>query len=194
MSKPTLTKLKNFSLLFDSPWYGGILDHVVRPLVLGQATVRNMSMIDVQLEGKDFIIKVDQFYAMPSSAINGLSKEDRRNCLQTDLDRTVIQMRDFYTKFAKAGRDLYLKLTDCDDIDQALSITNSFLKDGVNVIATRRESGMVYKAPFDGKLIEFTNPDDLFLFLGSLANCFMQRRGAPDPEWFKQNADEGFPF
>lgn len=192
MSKPTLTKLKNFSLLFENPWYGAILNNVVRPIVNGESVVKNISNVHVTWGDKQYQIRVDQFYAMPRR-LEG-TKEELTAYYQEDFDRTSQMLKDFYTRFITAGQDLYKKLTDCDNLEQALQISNTFLIDGVNVVAIRREEGMVYKFPYQGQTITVTEPEDLFIFLGSLANRFMINHGSPDPRWFNDNRDESFPF
>lgn len=192
MSTPILTKLKNFSLLFDNAWYGTVLNNVIRPIVHGEAVVKNLSNVHVTCDGQLYKIRVDQFYQMPTSLTG--TKEELQAYYQKDFDRTAEMLKNFYQRFITAGQELYKKLTDCDDLEQALLISNSFLKGGVNVIAVRREEGMLYKFPYQGRMLQTTNPEDLFLFLGSLSNCFMLTRGQPDPQWFEDNRDEGFPF
>ena len=192
MSTPILTKLKNFSLLFDNAWYGAVLNNVIRPIVHGEAVVKNLSNVHVTCDGQLYQIRVDQFYQMPTSLTG--TKEELQAYYQKDFDRTAEMLKNFYQRFITAGQELYKKLTDCDDLEQALLISNSFLKDGVNVIAVRREEGMLYKFPYQGRMLQATNPEDLFLFLGSLSNRFMLTRGQPDPQWFEDNRDEGFPF
>ena len=192
MSTPILTKLKNFSLLFDNAWYGAVLNNVIRPIVHGEAVVKNLSNVHVTCDGQLYQIRVDQFYQMPTSLTG--TKEELQAYYQKDFDRTAEMLKNFYQRFITAGQELYKKLTDCDDLEQALLISNSFLKDGVNVIAIRREEGMLYKFPYQGRMLQATNPEDLFLFLGSLSNRFMLTRGQPDPQWFEDNRDEGFPF
>lgn len=192
MSTPILTKLKNFSLLFDNAWYGTVLNNVIRPIVHGEAVVKNLSNVHVTCDGQLYQIRVDQFYQMPTSLTG--TKEELQAYYQKDFDRTAEMLKNFYQRFITAGQELYKKLTDCDDLEQALLISNSFLKDGVNVIAVRREEGMLYKFPYQGRMLQTTNPEDLFLFLGSLSNRFMLTRGQPDPQWFEDNRDEGFPF
>lgn len=192
MSTPILTKLKNFSLLFDNAWYGAVLNNVIRPIVHGEAVVKNLSNVHVTCDGQLYQIRVDQFYQMPTSLTG--TKEELQAYYQKDFDRTAEMLKNFYQRFITAGQELYKKLTDCDDLEQALLISNSFLKDGVNVIAVRREEGMLYKFPYQGRMLQTTNPEDLFLFLGSLSNRFMLTRGQPDPQWFEDNRDEGFPF
>ena len=192
MSTPILTKLKNFSLLFDNAWYGAVLNNVIRPIVHGEAVVKNLSNVHVTCDGQLYQIRVDQFYQMPTSLTG--TKEELQAYYQKDFDRTAEMLKNFYQRFITAGQELYKKLTDCDDLEQALLISNSFLKDGVNVIAIRREEGMLYKFPYQGRMLQTTNPEDLFLFLGSLSNRFMLTRGQPDPQWFEDNRDEGFPF
>lgn len=192
MSTPILTKLKNFSLLFNNAWYGAVLNNVIRPIVHGEAVVKNLSNVHVTCDGQLYQIRVDQFYQMPTSLTG--TKEELQAYYQKDFDRTAEMLKNFYQRFITAGQELYKKLTDCDDLEQALLISNSFLKDGVNVIAIRREEGMLYKFPYQGRMLQTTNPEDLFLFLGSLSNRFMLTRGQPDPQWFEDNRDEGFPF
>lgn len=192
MSKPTLTKLKNFSLLFENPWYGSILNNVVRPIVHGEVVVKNLSNVHITWDEKLYQIRVDQFYGMPIHLVG--TKEERTALYQQDMDRTVEQIKSSYRRFRDAGERLYKKLTDCDDIEQALQISNSFLKDGVNVIAVRREEGMAYKFPYQNQMITVTDPEDLFIFLGSLSNRYMMTQGAPDAQWFAENRDESFPF
>lgn len=192
MSTPILTKLKNFSLLFDNAWYGAVLNNVIRPIVHGEAVVKNLSNVHVTCDGQLYQIRVDQFYQIPTSLTG--TKEELQAYYQKDFDRTAEMLKNFYQRFITAGQELYKKLTDCDDLEQALLISNSFLKDGVNVIAIRREEGMLYKFPYQGRMLQTTNPEDLFLFLGSLSNRFMLTRGQPDPQWFEDNRDEGFPF
>lgn len=192
MSTPILTKLKNFSLLFDNAWYGAVLNNVIRPIVHGEAVVKNLSNVHVTCDGQLYQIRVDQFYQIPTSLTG--TKEELQAYYQKDFDRTAEMLKNFYQRFITAGQELYKKLTDCDDLEQALLISNSFLKDGVNVIAVRREEGMLYKFPYQGRMLQTTNPEDLFLFLGSLSNRFMLTRGQPDPQWFEDNRDEGFPF
>ena len=192
MSTPILTKLKNFSLLFDNAWYGAVLNNVIRPIVHGEAVVKNLSNVHVTCDGQLYQIRVDQFYQMPTSLTG--TKEELQAYYQKDFDRTAEMLKNFYQRFITAGQELYKKLTDCDDLEQALLISNSFLTDGVNVIAVRREEGMLYKFPYQGRMLQTTNPEDLFLFLGSLSNRFMLTRGQPDPQWFEDNRDEGFPF
>lgn len=192
MSTPILTKLKNFSLLFDNAWYGAVLNNVIRPIVHGEAVVKNLSNVHVTCDGQLYQIRVDQFYQTPTSLTG--TKEELQAYYQKDFDRTAEMLKNFYQRFITAGQELYKKLTDCDDLEQALLISNSFLKDGVNVIAVRREEGMLYKFPYQGRMLQTTNPEDLFLFLGSLSNRFMLTRGQPDPQWFEDNRDEGFPF
>lgn len=192
MSKPVLTKLKNFSLLFENPWYGSILNNVVRPFIHGEVVVKNRSNVHATWDDQVFQIRVDQFYFRPVN-LQG-TKEELTAQYQTDMDRTVEDIKRAYQRFLTAGEALYKKLTDCDDIEKALQISNSFLKDGVNVIATRRDEGMVYKFPYNDKTITVTEPEDLFIFLGSLSNRYMMTNGAPDPQWFNDNRDESFPF
>ncbi len=193
MSKPVLTKLKSLSVLFEQPWYGNLLKNVVRPLALGKVETKNRSNIFSTLENETFNIRVDKMYeSYPWST--QLSNEEFMKHLNEDVARTVTQINEAYTRFLSAGKDLYLKLTGESDIEKALTICNSFLMDGINVIAIRRVEGMVYKFPFNGRTIETSDPEELFLFLGSLANVFMNRQGVPDPNWFAHNADEGFPF
>lgn len=192
MPTPILTKLKNFSLLFDNAWYGAVLNNVIRPIVHGEAVVKNLSNVHVTCDGQLYQIRVDQFYQMPTSLTG--TKEELQAYYQKDFDRTAEMLKNFYQRFITAGQELYKKLTDCDDLEQALLISNSFLKDGVNVIAIRREEGMLYKFPYQGRMLQATNPEDLFLFLGSLSNRYMLTRGQPDPQWFEDNRDEGFPF
>lgn len=192
MSTPILTKLKNFSLLFDNAWYGAVLNNVIRPIVHGEAVVKNLSNVHVTCDGQLYQIRVDQFYQIPTSLTG--TKEELQAYYQKDFDRTAEMLKNFYQRFITAGQELYKKLTDCDDLEQALLISNSFLKDGVNVIAVRREEGMLYKFPYQGRMLQTTNPEDLFLFLGSLSNRFMLTGGQPDPQWFEDNRDEGFPF
>lgn len=195
MSKPILTKLKNFSLLFQNPWYGNMLNNVILPLINGEVTVKNISNVAIKHNDQDYTIRVDQFYAQPVNAIHITgTKEELRVLLQEDMDNTLVQIRDAYQRFLTAGSELYKELTDCNTLEAALGLSNSFLRNGVNVIAIKKEDGMHYKFPINGKVHETTDPDELLIFLGSLANSFMMNKGQPDPRWFNENADEGFPF
>ena len=201
MSKPILTKLKNFSVLYNSAWYGNMLRNVILPLTQGKVTVKNLSNVHIVHNDQEYTIRVDQFYAgrvtdTDGNNINtkGKTKEQIEVMLQEDMDKTIQHLKDAYDRFMNAGVDLYKKLTDCNELGDALTLSNSFLRDGVNVIAVKKEDGMHYKFPVNGKLYETADPDELLIFLGSLANVFILNRGVPDARWFNDNKDEGFPF
>lgn len=193
MSKPTLTKLKNLSVLFTQPWTGNLLANVVKPMVKGEVVVKNRSNIIATLNLQPYTIRVDSMYESYPASLQ-LSNDEFMQHLKEDMVKSVDQLKDAYDRFKDAGKNLYLKLTGVDDIDIALNMSNSFLQDGINVIAIKKEDGMHYKLPFKGQMIEMTDPEDLFIFLGSLANVFMMTRGQPDPKWFSKNSAADFPF
>lgn len=187
-----LTKLKNLSVILNQPWFGNLYLNCILPLTEGEVTLRNLSNIDMHFNEQQYVIRVDKLIEKNDSIAD--SHEVRLEDTRKALAHTVDQFKELKQKFLKAGEDLYIKLTDADTIEEALGFTNSFNKDGVNVIAIKRETGMVYKVPFDNKMIEFTDPKLLFLFLGSLANVFLMNQGQPDPRWFKENSADNFPF
>lgn len=189
---PILTKLKNLSVLLNQPWHGSIYENCIRPLIEGEVTLRNLSNIDVLYNQEHYIIRVDKLIERNDVVTD--SHEVRLEDTRTALVATVEQFKHLKTAFLKAGEELYVKLTDAQNIEEALSFTNSFYKDGVNVIAIKRASGMVYKVPLNGKTIEISEPEKLFLLLGSLANVFLANQGQPDPRWFKENSADNFPF
>lgn len=194
IKKPTITKLKNLAVLLERPWFGSMFANVIKPFVLGEVTLRNLSNIDIKYNDEDFVIRVDKLI-MRDNAIRFDDTHEKRLADTKDaLVETVTQFKTLYGRFIPAGEKLYIELTDSETIEEALGKTNSFVKDGVNVIAIKRESGMVYKTPCEGKTLEFTEPEALFVYLGSLANVFMMNRGQPDPRWYKENVRDDFPF
>lgn len=193
MTKATiLTKLKNLSVILEQPWTGNIYSNCVLPLTEGEVTLRNLSNIDIKHNDQHYVIRVDKLIERNdvSTDSHEVRLEDTRNALK----HTVEQFKELKERFLQAGESLYIKLTDAETIEEALSFTNSFNKDGVNVIAIKRATGMVYKTPYNGRTLEFIDPQDLFLFLGSLANVFMINQGQPDPRWYKENSADDFPF
>ena len=53
---------------------------------------------------------------------------------------------------------------------------------------------MNYSFPVNGKLHTTTNSNELLIFLGSLANVYLQNKQQPDPRWFSENKPDDFVY
>lgn len=187
-----LTKIKNLSILMTQPWYGTILNNVALPLCEGHVVLRNMSNIDIEYNGEKFAIKVDDL--INKDLLVGKTKEEKLEECRKALFVTTQQLNELLLRFGAAGAELYKQLTGSESLDEALAISNSFLKEGVNVIAKKKENGMNYSFPVNGKLHTTTNSNELLIFLGSLANVYLQNKQQPDPRWFSENKPDDFVY
>lgn len=193
MSKaPIITKIKTLSVLMTQPWYGSMYHNVALPFAEGIVVLRNMSNIDIDYNGEKYVIRVDTL--AEKDYLVGLSSEEKLEKVRVALLQTIQQFQELHKQFMSIGITLYKDLTGADTIERALQITNSFLKDGVNVIAKKKEDGMHYSFPINGRLHTTTDSSELFAFLGSLANVYMINKGVPDARWFNENKPDDFPF
>lgn len=190
--KPTITRIRHINLLIENPVYGTMYRNVLLPLLHGNVVVKNRTTIETFYKDQTYIIRTDIPFVDPRYVLKDNTVElciDKINSVCADL---LIKVGLWET----AGINIFKDLTDTNDLTLALSLTNTFRKQGLAVAGVKvtrdGEEVMEYRvaADFGNHKFVTSNTDEMFIFLGTLAGTFTtsydrRRNQQPDPNWYK---------
>lgn len=177
-TKPSLIKLRSIETLLDTILSGNIYKQAVIPLLHGEVTGVNDYTITVQHLNKTFKLRTDTI-------------------IGTDMDKFIELLRSQVGAYGRAGADVFKDLTDINSLELALTTENTFARGGI--ICTSRkisnvgEDGtpMIMEYRLNSKLVLVNkevvtrDPDEMFVFLGSLARRYSINMQRPDANWHK---------
>ena len=198
--KPVVTKIRHIGVLNETAIYGAMYRNVYLPLVNGELSIPNRNNLRFKYNDKEFVVRVDLAYTKSPASDNATFMQYFRE----DVETFVTEFCQKANLLREAGINLFKNITDCDDINQAIQLRNSFKKDGVAIISNKvtrgEEEVMEYTVSSEFGNYKFTTNDveEIFIFLGSLARSFSAAIKQPDPRWFGGNGvgtiGAGFPF
>lgn len=196
--KPIITRIRHINLLVESPLYNAMYRHVLVPLTNGVVSVPNRNTIKVVYNDQEYIIRTDMPFIEPQYHI-GSDVEFMERC-ETKINEFIINLRSKAGLWVQAGIGVFKELTDTNDLEVALSLSNVFRKQGLAVgsvkVVRDGEEVMEYRIVSDFGSHKFitTDSDEMFTFIGTLANTFTRSYNRPDPNWFKGLDKADFQF
>jgi hypothetical protein len=186
-NKPTITRIRQIGLLEETAIHGFLYHNVLKPLVEGEYEIPNRNNIKIKFNDRDYILRLDLAYVSQPAANN----DEFMELFREEISTFVSNLRTKVGMWYQAGVGIFKDLTDCNDLERALKLTNSFKKQGVGLtiqkVSREGQEAFEYTVTSEFGNHKFTTLDseEVMVFLGSLARTFTTAMQSPDPKWFK---------
>lgn len=195
--KPIVTKLKYIHLLEEIVIFGNMYHNAVKPFIEGELSIPNRNNIKMVYNDQEYVIRVNIAATLQPTRNN----EEFMEYFREEVKDFRYNFRTKVGQMYHAGVGLFKDITDCNDLNTALNTMNTFEKDGVTVtnrkVARGEETVTEFelKANFGNYHLTTTDPEEVMVFLGSLAVNFTKMMQQPDPSWFRgMMANKEMPF
>ena len=124
-------------------------------------------------------------------------RDEFMELFREEISTFVSNLRTKVGMWYQAGVGIFKDLTDCNDLERALKLTNSFKKQGVGLTIQKVSRGgqeafeYTVTSEFGNHKFTTLDSEEVMVFLGSLARTFTTAMQSPDPKWFNNVAKIG---
>ena len=184
-NKPIITRIRHLGILQETAIHGNLYHNALKPLVEGEVSIPNRNNLKIKWNDQDYTIRVDLSYTQ----IPAHNNEDFMTFFREDVKKFVAELRTKVGMWYQAGVGLFKDITDCNDLQRALTLTNSFKKQGIGITTTKiaRNGSEVFEytvtSEFGNHKFTTIDSEEVMVFLGSLARVFTTAMQSPDPKW-----------
>lgn len=192
-NKPIITRIRHLGILQETAIHGNLYHNALKPLVEGEVSIPNRNNLKIKWNDQDYTIRVDLSYTQ----IPAHNNEDFMTFFREDVEKFVAELRTKVGMWYQAGVGLFKDITDCNDLQRALTLTNSFKKQGIGITTTKvvRNGSEVFEytvtSEFGNHKFTTIDSEEVMVFLGSLARTFTTALQSPDPKWYGGTATIG---
>ena len=184
-NKPIITRIRHLGILQETAIHGNLYHNALKPLVEGEVSIPNRNNLKIKWNDQDYTIRVDLSYTQ----IPAHNNEDFMTFFCEDVEKFVAELRTKVGMWYQAGVGIFKDITDCNDLQRALTLTNSFKKQGIGItiakVARNGNEAFEYTltSEFGNHKFTTTDSEEMMVFLGSLARTFTAAMQSPDPKW-----------